>query len=124
MPAVVAGTFDDGGSLGRLLYALRAADVLEPSRPSCNVCRAEDSCERATHGPGSDCHAGWNFRTIAAGVLDFATKETTSPAQAAELLRALLTAQRKRKVRPAGDLAASGRGCLKPVMPRSRLQRR
>ncbi len=105
MPAVVAGTFDDGGSLGRLLYALRAADGVE-AIPAL--------VQRLQSGgiPANEQRTALDLIATLGGpdqlrlAFELATKESTAASQAVELLRALLTAQAQRKVRPAGDLNA------------------
>ncbi len=108
MPAVVASRFDDGGSLGRLLYAIRAGDGVEAIPVL--VTRLQSG-----QIPANEQRTALDLIATLGGTdhlrlaFDLAVNEKTSPMQATELLQALAKAQSQRKVRPAGDLNGIGR---------------
>ncbi len=108
MPAVVNGRFDDGGSLGRLLYAIRAADGVEAVPVLVNRLQSGQipANEQRTALDLIASLGGADHLRLA---FDLAVKETTPPGQATELLQALAKAQSQRKVRPAGELNGIGR---------------
>lgn len=108
MPAVVNGRFDDGGSFGRLLYAIRAADGVEAIPVLVNRLQSGQipANEQRTALDLIASLGGADHLRLA---FDLAIKETTPSAQATELLQALAKAQSQRKVRPAGELNGIGR---------------
>jgi putative heme-binding domain-containing protein len=105
LPAVVAGTFDDGGKPARVIFAARAAEA-QQAVPWL-VARVQD-------GKLSAADRRQAFEAIAALggpadlrlVFDQAIAPATKPAQAAALLKLLVETETRRRVRPAGDLAA------------------
>jgi putative heme-binding domain-containing protein len=104
LPAVARGAFDDGGKIGRLIFAIEAAEGTElipqfVARLERNEIPVEDRARvlELIGALGAPAHLRL--------VLDRALAEGTEAAETAELLRALLTAQRRRNTRPEGELS-------------------
>ncbi len=104
LPAVVAGTFDDGGKPARIIFAARAAEAQEVV--PWIVDRVQQGRLTATDQAAAlEAIAALGGPTELRLVFDLAADPKTDPTQAASLLRLLVETQGRRRVRPAGDLA-------------------
>ena len=113
LPAVLAGSFDDGGKIARVLFAIRAAETTAASG-----WMVEQWQQGTVTGADFDAllHAVALLGTAEElrQVYDVALAATTPAAKAASLLDHLAESQRKRKVAPAGDRAGLTRLLTSP----------
>ncbi len=113
LPAVLAGSFDDGGKISRVLFAIRAAEATAASG-----WMVEQWQQGTISGADLDAllHAVALLGTAdeLRLVFDIALAADTPAAKAASLLGHLAESQRKRKVAPAGDLAGLTRLLTSP----------
>jgi hypothetical protein len=108
LPTVQAGRFDDGGQFRRLLFAIRAAEATEAvpvivERLQSGRIAAED------RSAALDLIGTLGQPDHLRIVFDLAVADGVDRAQAGELLRALLQAQRQRNAIPSGDLQGIAR---------------
>ena len=105
LPAAIAGTFDDGGKLSRLLFAVEAVDAADA------VGRIATRLEQPAIPPADRAAA---LRCIARlgnadqlrTIYDVVVNPATPPAEAATVLGLMIEAHQGRRVIPTGDLAA------------------
>jgi len=113
LPAVLDGSFDDGGRIARVIFATSAAEA------SAAVPRIVAAL-RAGGIPDADRPAALAVIARLGSpdemrlAVDAATDPAAAPAQAAALLGDLLEAHRRRRATPAGDLAAVERLVASP----------
>ncbi len=108
LPAVVAGTFADGGKPARVIFAARAAEA-QAAVPWL-VARVQDGgLSPADRQAALEAIAALGGPADLRLVFDRAIEPATKPAQAAAWLTLLVETEGRRRVRPAGDLAAVAR---------------
>jgi len=113
LPAVLDGSFDDGGNVSRVIFATSAAEA------SAAVPRIVAALRAGTI-PDADRPAALAVIARLGSpdemrlAVDVATAPATPPAQAAALLGDLLEAHRRRRAIPAGDLVAVERLVASP----------
>jgi len=123
LPAVLAGggpggTFDDGGRLSRLVFAIRAADAAPAIPWLVGRLRAGD-VSPADRRAALECIAALGGPAELRIVYDAAIAAATPPADAAALLERLADAHARRRAKPAGDLAAVGGLLAGPLAPQA-----
>jgi len=104
LPAVVAGTFDDGGRLGRLVFAAEAVDASD-AVPRIVARLDQPDMSTADRAAALRCIARLGDAAQVRMVFDVAVAPTTAPRDAAELLGRLLEAHKRRRTVPAGDVS-------------------
>jgi putative heme-binding domain-containing protein len=118
LPALLAGGFDDGGKIARVLFAIRAAETTAASGWMMEQWQQAKIDGAKLTGADIDAllHAIALLGTAAElrAVFDVALAATTPAARSASLLSHLAESQRKRKVAPAGDLAGLTRLLTSP----------
>jgi putative heme-binding domain-containing protein len=118
LPALLAGSFDDGGKISRVLFAIRAAETTAASGWMMEQWQQAKLDGAKLTGADIDAllHAVALLGTAEElrRVFDLALAATTPVARSASLLGHLAESQRKRKVAPAGDLAGLTRLLTSP----------
>ena len=105
LPAAIAGTFDDGGRLSRLVFAVEAVDAADAvgrilgRLPQPTITPAERS-------KALECIARLGNAEELRSVFDTVVDPATASAEAARLLGCMLDAHQRRRVVPSGDLSA------------------
>lgn len=105
LPAVIDGSFDDGGKLPRLVFAIRAAEAADAIPALLPRLRSETATP-AERKAVLECIASLGNSDQLRMVFDVVVAAATPPDEAAPLLERLLESQERRRVRPAGSLAA------------------
>lgn len=105
LPAVIAGTFDDGDRPSRTIFAVRAAEATE-AVPTLVEMVHKGSLSPADRTAAVDAIAALGSPADLRLVFDIAMAQTTAPPQATGLLALLVETQVRRRVAPAGDLTA------------------
>lgn len=105
LPAVVAGSFDDGGKPARVIFAVRAAET-QAAVPWIVGRVQQGTLSAADQAAALEAIAALGGPADLRRVFEIAVDPATEPAQAAALLTLLVDTQSRRRVRPAGDLAA------------------
>ncbi len=103
LPAVQAGTFNDGGKPARLVFALSAVGSPAVAKPLVEALRSGKLAGDA-QGRALMLIAALGGPDELGLALDLALAEQTPPAQRASLLATLTNAHAQRKVTPKGDL--------------------
>jgi putative heme-binding domain-containing protein len=104
LPAVVAGTFDDGGKPARVIFAARAAEA-QAAVPWIVARVQQGALSPADRIAALEAIAALGSPADLRLVFEIAVDPKTEPAQAATLLTLLVDTQARRHVSPAGDLA-------------------
>lgn len=105
LPAVLDGTFADGGRFGRVIYAVasaEAADAVPRIVATLEAGKIPDADRPAALSVIAKLGTPDHLRKV----FDVVTSPATSPAQAAALLGDLLDSHRRRRVVPKGDVSA------------------
>ena len=105
LPAVLDGTFADDGRFGRVIFAVSAAEAsaaVPRIVAAFNAGTIADADRPAALAAIAKLGTPDNLRVV----FDLVTNAATSPAQAATMLGDLLDAHRRRRIVPAGDVAA------------------
>ncbi|MCE9631843.1 MAG: c-type cytochrome, partial [Planctomycetia bacterium] len=105
LPAVLAGTFDDGGKISRLAFAIEAADAHE-AMPQFAVRWQQQPPPAAERAAALRCIARLGNADQLRIVFDVAVNPGTSAADATALLEHMLEGHRRRRTVPAGDISA------------------
>lgn len=105
LPAVLAGRFADDGELGRVVYAVRAAQASE-AVPVIVAALAAGRVAEADRVAALECIAELGTAADLQKVFEHVVAEATPAAERDLLLGRLIEAQQRRRVVPAGDLAA------------------
>ena len=105
LPAVEAGTFADGGKPARVIFAARAAEA-QAAIPWIVSRVQQGTLLPVDRAAALEAIAVLGNPTDLRLVFDIAVESATEPAQAATLLALLVDTQSRRRVSPAGDLAA------------------
>ncbi|MGB8852160.1 MAG: PVC-type heme-binding CxxCH protein, partial [Pirellulales bacterium] len=105
LPAVLAGRFSDDGKLGRVVYAVRAAQASE-AVPVIVAAVDAGRVAEADRVAALECIAELGTTADLRKVFEHVVAEATPAAERDLLLRRLIEAQQRRRVVPAGDLAA------------------
>ena len=105
LPAVLAGRFTDDGKLGRVIYAVRAAQATE-AVPVIVAAVAAGRVAETDRVAALECIAELGKAADLRKVFDHVVAETTPAAERDLLLGRLIEAHQRRRVVPAGDLAA------------------
>lgn len=116
LPAVVAGTFDDGGKPARVIFAARAADA-QAAVPWVMARVREGTLSPADRLAALETIATLGNPAELRLVFDIAVDPTGEPAQAATLLALLVDTQTRRRISPTGDLSAVTRLFESPDAP-------
>lgn len=103
LPALVAGTFDDGGKPARVIFAARAAGT-QAAVPWIVARVQQGKLSPPDRAAAIEAIAALGSPDDLRLVFEIAVEPTTTPAQAATLLTLLVDTQTRRHVRPAGDL--------------------
>lgn len=104
LPAVLAGTFQFDGKFPRLMFAVEAGQAAELV-PTLVKQMQEGKIAESSRGQVLEIVGVLGAPPHLSLVLDRALQTSTASAERADLLRALLEAQRRRNTRPEGDLS-------------------
>jgi putative heme-binding domain-containing protein len=105
LPAVLDGTFGDDGRFGRVLYAVRAADASE-AIPRIVTRVAQGGLSAEERAAALVCIAALGNPQQMRLVYDMVVNPATPAADRLPLLSSLMEAYARRRIVPAGDLAA------------------
>ena len=105
LPAVIDGTFVDGGKFGRVIFAVRSAEA-GAAVPRIVARLREGGLSATDRAAALDCIATLGSPQDLRLVFDIVVDPATPPAEASTLLGHLLGAQQRRRAVPAGDLIA------------------
>ncbi len=106
LPAVIDGSFADDGRFGRVLYAVRAADATE-AIPRIVARVEQGGLSTADRDAALACIATLGNPQQLRIVYDIVVNPATPAAQRLPLLASLIEAYSRRRIVPAGDLAAT-----------------
>jgi putative heme-binding domain-containing protein len=113
LPAVLDGSFADGGRISRIIFATSAAEA-SAAVPRIVAALRAGSIPAADRSAALAVIARLGSPAEMRLAVDVATDPATPPAEAAALLGDLLEAHRRRRAIPAGDLAAVERLVASP----------
>jgi len=105
LPAVLDGTFADGGRFGRVIFAVAAAEA-SAAVPRIVASLKEGKIAEADRPAAFSAIAKLGNPDQLRTVFDVVASPATSPAQATALLGDLLDSHKRRRVAPTGDVAA------------------
>lgn len=105
LPAVLAGTFDDGGRLGRLVFAVEAVDAADAVGQIANRLD-QPAVPPADRAAAVRCIARLGNADQLRTAFDVVVDPNTAPAEAAAILSLMVEAHGRRHIMPAGDISA------------------
>jgi putative heme-binding domain-containing protein len=105
LPAVLAGRFADDGKVGRVVYAVRAAQASD-AVPVIVAAVAAGQVAEADRVAALECIAELGTAADLRTVFEHVVAEATPAAERDRLLGRLIEAHQRRRIVPAGDLAA------------------
>lgn len=105
VPAAIAGTFDDGGKLSRLVFAVEAADAADAVGQIAARLQ-QPAIPPADRAAAVRCIARLGNADHLRTAFDVVVNPMTPPAEAASVLGLMVEAHQRRRVIPTGDISA------------------